>query len=105
MSDPDSKRPTSGWYRSRATRTQITPEQNRGMSDAAWIISSRLIAGLLLYAGIGWLLSLWLGHADILIAVGALVGLGLSFFLVFRQLPMYDGTGRHKKKDDEDPLN
>ena len=70
------------------------------MSDAAWIISSRLIAGMLLYAGLGWLLSLWLGHADVLIAVGALLGLGLSFFLVFRQLPMFDGTRRHSRDDD-----
>ena len=70
------------------------------MSDAAWIISSRLIAGLLLYAGLGWLLSRWFGHSDIFIAVGALVGLGLSFFLVFRQLPMYDGTRRTEQDDD-----
>ncbi len=102
MSDPGSKPRPSGWYGSRATRKQITPEQNRGMSDAAWIISSRLIAGLLLYAGIGWLLSRWFGHADVFIAVGALFGLGLSFFLVFRQLPMYDGTGRHKQDDDQE---
>lgn len=103
MSDPGSKPRPSGWYGSRATRTQITPAQNRGMSDAAWIISSRLISGLLLYAGIGWLLSLWLGHADILIAAGALVGLGLSFFLVFRQLSMFDGSRDGKPKDNSTP--
>ncbi|MFA7323323.1 MAG: hypothetical protein WC005_03090 [Candidatus Nanopelagicales bacterium] len=44
------------------------------------------MAGLILYTGLGWLLSLWLGHSAELMAVGALVGLGLSFWLTFAQL-------------------
>ena len=56
------------------------------MSDSAWTITSRIIAGLLLYTGVGWLLSLWLGHQQVLMAVGALVGLGLSYTLVFTGL-------------------
>jgi F0F1-type ATP synthase assembly protein I len=56
------------------------------MNDSAWTITSRIIAGLLLYTGVGWLLSLWLGHQQVLMAVGALVGLGLSYTLVFTGL-------------------
>jgi F0F1-type ATP synthase assembly protein I len=56
------------------------------MDNTAWIISSRLIAGLILYAGLGWLLSLWLGHREIFMSVGALVGLGLSYYLIFTGL-------------------
>lgn len=56
------------------------------MDNTAWIISSRLTAGLLLYAALGWLLSLWLGHREVLMAVGALVGLGLSYYLIFTGL-------------------
>lgn len=56
------------------------------MSDSAWTITSRIIAGLLLYTGLGWVLSLWLGHQQVLMAVGALVGLGLSYTLVFTGL-------------------
>jgi F0F1-type ATP synthase assembly protein I len=56
------------------------------MDNTAWIISSRLIAGLILYSALGWLLSLWLGHREVLMAVGALVGLGLSYYLIFTGL-------------------
>ena len=56
------------------------------MADSAWIISSRLISGLILYSGIGWLLSLWLGHRSLLVAAGALFGLGLSYYLIFSGL-------------------
>lgn len=56
------------------------------MDNTAWIISSRLIAGLILYAGLGWLLSLWLGHREVLMAIGALFGLGLSYYLIFTGL-------------------
>ncbi len=54
------------------------------MADAAWTITSRLIAGLILYTAIGWLLSLWVGHQAVLMAIGALFGLGLSYFLIFK---------------------
>ncbi|MFM8156162.1 MAG: hypothetical protein ACKOAF_08830 [Actinomycetes bacterium] len=56
------------------------------MADSAWTISSRLIAGLILYTAIGWLISLWVGHQAVLMAIGALFGLGLSYFLIFRGL-------------------
>ena len=44
------------------------------------------MAGLLLYTGLGWLASRWLGHQAALMAIGALVGLGLSFVLVISSL-------------------
>ena len=56
------------------------------MADSAWTISSRLIAGLILYTAIGWLISLWVGHQAVLMAIGALFGLGLSYFLIFKGL-------------------
>lgn len=65
------------------------------MADSAWAISSRLIAGILLYAGLGWLLSLWIGHRPLLIAAGMLVGLGLSYYMVFSSL------AREAKQDQE----
>jgi F0F1-type ATP synthase assembly protein I len=76
------------WYRSRAqsitgsTHQRVVPS----MDNTAWIISSRLIAGLVLYAGLGWVASLWLGNRAALMAVGALVGLGLSYYLIFTGL-------------------
>ena len=62
------------------------------MADTAWTITSRLIAGLILYTAIGWLLSLWVGHQAVLMAIGALFGLGLSYFLIFKGLRKDDTT-------------
>ena len=62
------------------------------MADSAWSISSRLIAGLILYTAIVWVVSLWVGHQAVLMAIGALFGLGLSYFLIFRGLGKEDTT-------------
>jgi F0F1-type ATP synthase assembly protein I len=51
-----------------------------------------LIAGLILYTAIGWVISLWVGHQAVLMAIGALFGLGLSYFLIFRGLGKEDTT-------------
>jgi F0F1-type ATP synthase assembly protein I len=45
-----------------------------------------MISGLLLYTFLGWLVSRWVGHQELLMAIGAMVGLGLSYYLVFRSL-------------------
>lgn len=58
----------------------------RRMSNSAWSNSSRLITGLLLYTGLGWLVSLWVGHRALLMAIGAIVGLALSYYLIFVSL-------------------
>ena len=79
-----------GWYRSRARQRQVTKDDAKRLSDSAWSISSRMIAGILMYAGLGWLLSLWIGNQSVCIAVGALVGLGLSYYLIFSELSRED---------------
>ncbi|MFY9331360.1 MAG: hypothetical protein WAO41_06745 [Candidatus Nanopelagicales bacterium] len=55
-------------------------------ANSAWIIVSHLLTGIALYAGLGWLLSLWLPNRPLLIAGGALVGMFLSIFLIYRRL-------------------
>lgn len=54
--------------------------------NTAWIIVSHLNTGILLYAGIGWLLSLWFGNRTLLVAVGALLGMFLSLYMIHRRL-------------------
>ena len=78
----------AGWYRARAPKQiqPVTVEESRGMADSAWSIFSRIATGLGLYAAVGWLFSLWLGHAPELIATGALIGLGLAFYMVLKDL-------------------
>jgi F0F1-type ATP synthase assembly protein I len=89
MTMPNRQRVSSGWYRSdaqqRATFARLSSSQN-SMDNAAWSISSRLIAGISLYAALGWLLSRWFGNEPMFIAVGAMVGLGLAYILIFRDL-------------------
>lgn len=89
MNQPPSHYRPPGWYRSAAYHR---PSFNRlsnathSMDHSAWSISARLIAGIGLYAGLGWLISLWVGYRAPLIAIGALVGLGLAYTLIFRGL-------------------
>lgn len=87
------------WYgaRQRSGSTSFSPPRSSpAMDNAAWTISSRLIAGIVLYAGIGWLISLWWGDRAILIAVGAFVGLGLSYYLIFTGLARENKAAAHK---------
>lgn len=56
--------------------------QDRSTADAAWLIMTRLMAGIVFYGGIGWVLSLWLGHRSLFVAVGVIVGVVLSLILV-----------------------
>ena len=86
MSAPGTSRHRSGWYGSGARRRTVTMDDARRMSDSAWVNSSRLMAGLILYTGLGWLVSRWVGHQALLMAVGAIVGLALSYYLMFASL-------------------
>ena len=99
MSAPGDINPWSGWYRSDARRRTTAPgvvtrDDARRMSNSAWATSSRLIAGLILYTGLGWLVSRWVGHQALLMAVGAIIGLGLSYYLMFKSLA-------HETREDE----
>jgi ATP synthase protein I len=96
---PGNINPWSGWYRSGARRRtttagSVTLDDARRMSNSAWANSSRLISGLILYTGLGWLVSRWVGHQALLMAIGAMVGLGLSYYLMFVSL-------EHERREDE----
>jgi F0F1-type ATP synthase assembly protein I len=54
--------------------------ERNGTSDGYRVLSL-MLAGPLLYGGIGWLLDVWL-HTSWLLLVGVMVGLGLSIYLV-----------------------
>lgn len=65
---------------------ETTSQEGWATANTAWIIMSHLLTGILLYAGLGWLLSLWLGNAPLLIGAGALIGMFLSLYLIHRRL-------------------
>ncbi len=53
----------------------------KGEADA-WGAFSLVLSGMLLYGGVGWLLSLWLGPRA-LIGLGMMVGTGAGLVLVW----------------------
>lgn len=72
-------------------------ERDRSTGDAAWGIISNLIAAILLYGFIGWLLSLWLGHRALFMAGGVLVGVGLGLYLVHFRISQSSGEPPAKR--------
>jgi ATP synthase protein I len=49
--------------------------------NAGWTIFSYLIAGMLFYGGLGWLISHFT-HIALLFPIGALAGLGVGIFAI-----------------------
>ena len=53
-------------------------------SEMVWSILGTLVAGVLAWGGIGWLLDRWLG-TRYLVAVGILVGMAGAFYLIIKR--------------------
>ncbi|MFD0520256.1 AtpZ/AtpI family protein [Paractinoplanes durhamensis] len=47
---------------------------------------SYLIAGMLVWGGIGWLVDHWVGTTGIFAGIGAVVGTGAGIYLIVRRL-------------------
>lgn len=60
------------------------PARPASLDTGAWDIVAYLLSGLLVWGGAGWLLDRWLG-TQFLVAVGILLGAGLSTYAVFRR--------------------
>jgi ATP synthase protein I len=54
----------------------------REFADVAWSVPSYLLSGMVIWGGIGWLLSRWTGQAW-LVAVGLIIGVVLAVYLVY----------------------
>jgi F0F1-type ATP synthase assembly protein I len=62
------------------------PEQEpsgRG-AEMIWSIIGTLVAGVLAWGGIGWLLDQWLG-TRFLVAIGVVVGMAGAFYLIIKR--------------------
>jgi F0F1-type ATP synthase assembly protein I len=53
-------------------------------AEMVWSIIGTLIAGVLAWGGIGWLLDRWLG-TRYLVAVGIVVGMAGAFYLIVKR--------------------
>lgn len=62
-----------------------TPPPNASWNGigTGWAISGTLLAGVLVYGGIGMLLDWWLGTPKVFLAVGMVLGAGLGTYLVY----------------------
>jgi F0F1-type ATP synthase assembly protein I len=52
--------------------------------DVVWSVIGTLVAGVLAWGGIGWLLDRWLG-TRYLVAVGIIVGMAGAFYLIVKR--------------------
>lgn len=52
--------------------------------DDPWQAFSQIVAGVLLYGGLGWLADRWL-DTSYLVAVGIVIGAGLSLYMVLKR--------------------
>jgi ATP synthase protein I len=58
-----------------------TPDMGMGMTALSY-----LIAGMLVWGGIGWLVDHWVGTSGIFTGIGAVVGTGAGIYLIVRRL-------------------
>jgi ATP synthase protein I len=49
----------------------------------AWSIIGTLLAGMLVWGGLGWLLDRWLGTGRLFLAIGLVLGAGGGIYLVY----------------------
>lgn len=61
-----------------------SPEgEGHGFADAAWSsVPSYLISGMLIWGGLGWLVSRWTG-VIVLFPIGLVIGVVLAIYLVY----------------------
>ena len=64
---------------------KMTPDQHKldNSERAVWSILVYLIAGLVIWGGIGYGFDVWLGHSHYGIITGLVLGLGSSLYLAW----------------------
>lgn len=52
-------------------------------ANQAWSVIGTLLAGIVVWGGVGWLLDLWLGFDRLFLPVGMLIGCGAAIYLIY----------------------
>ena len=65
---------------------QSPQRQGASGANAGWAAVSYLVAGIVVWGLIGWLVDHWLHTGKIAIAVGCVLGAALGIYLVVRKL-------------------
>ena len=76
-----SEPPRGAGSRPRPSRVVPDPRRMDG-ADEAWTMVSELVAAVVTWGGIGWLLDRWLDTAPLLLMIGIVIGTATGFFLV-----------------------
>ena len=66
--------------------------------DIGWTVFGYLIAGMLAYGGIGWLIGRAV-HVPLLFPIGMLVGLGISIGFIIYRYGMHGAESRAPRKE------
>src|SRR5438309_432528 len=57
-------------------------------------ISGYLLAGMVLYGGLGWLVDKWAGTSNVFAPIGVVFGLAAALYLTFRQVSVLEKQER-----------
>jgi ATP synthase protein I len=83
----------SSWRQSQQAEWRQTAAQGRARGmDVGWTVSGYLIAGMLAYGGIGWLIGRAV-HVSLLFPIGMLVGLAISVGFIIYRYGVQGGAG------------
>ncbi|MCX6458256.1 MAG: hypothetical protein NTU55_04320 [Actinobacteria bacterium] len=58
----------------------------KSTSDDPWAIFGRLVSGILIYGGLGWLIGSWFNKVEMFVAAGVILGISLALYMTFKQL-------------------
>src|SRR3954471_19632869 len=57
-------------------------------------ITGYLLAGMVLYGGLGWLIDRWAGTSNVYAPIGVIFGLAAGLYLTFRQVSVWERQER-----------
>jgi F0F1-type ATP synthase assembly protein I len=77
-----------------STRKTKTPTGKTEKKVDPYSISGYLLAGMVLYGGLGWLTDKWAGTSDVFTPIGVIFGLAAALYLTFRQVSVLERQER-----------
>jgi len=52
-------------------------------ANQAWDVIGLLLAGIIVWGGVGWLLDRWFGFHDLFLPIGMVLGVGIAIWLIY----------------------
>jgi len=77
-----------------STHKTKTPTGKPEKKIDPYSISGYLLAGMVLYGGLGWLIDKWAGTSDVFAPIGVVFGLAAGLYLTFRQVSVWERQER-----------